>query len=217
MRQPGEFDADQAETFLNAMFQGKPQDHYLLLWTWPDKRSHWCLDIDDLTGVAGMESRHQKDLYIGCGTSAQDYGMTRRCKAGDIAGIPGVWADIDTAWEGDGDSSPGPEKRKRRRAPDVETALRWARALNPKPTFIVNSGHGLHIWWKAEFWNFSDGANVVVERACAMDTVLRFQDWLRAQAPDWEIDGTHNLDRVLRLPGTWNWKCPGDPRPVELL
>jgi putative DNA primase/helicase len=206
MCQPGEFDADQAVAFLRVMFSDKPQDHYLLLWTWPDKRSAWCRDFDDLIGCAGLESRYKKDIYIGCGTSRRDFGVTRRCKADDIAGIPGVWADIDVAC---------PES-KRRRAPDVETALRWARALDPQPTFIVNSGHGLHLWWKADFWNF-DGTSAALKREAAGETMHCFQDWLRTQAPDWEIDGTHNLDRVLRLPGTWNWKCPGDPRPVELI
>jgi putative DNA primase/helicase len=204
MRMPGVFDVDQAEVFLRGMFSDKPQDHYLLLWTWPDKRSAWCRDAEDLIGCAGLESRYQKDIYIGCGTSRRDYGVTRRCKADEIAGIPGVWVDIDVTC---------PES-KRRRAPDVETALRWARALDPKPTFIVNSGHGLHLWWKAKFWDFGGAHSLEVG---AVDVVRNFQDWLRAQAPDWEIDGTHNLDRVLRLPGTWNWKCPGDPRPVELV
>jgi putative DNA primase/helicase len=211
MRKPGEFDVDQAEVFLRGMFQDKPQDHYLLLWTWPDKRSAWCRDAEDLIGCAGLESRYQKDIYIGCGTSRRDYGVTRRCKADDIAGIPGVWADIDVTC---------PES-KRRRAPDVETALAWALALDPKPTFIVNSGHGLHLWWKANFWAFavSGYPNDVTEiqRQDAADMVRMFQDWLRTQAPDWEIDGTHNLDRVLRLPGTWNFKDPNHPRAVELL
>jgi hypothetical protein len=203
MRKPGEFDADQAETFLRGMFQDKPHDHYLLLWTWPDKRSAWCRDFEDLVGYTGLVSRHQTDIYIGCGTSSRDFGVTRRCKADDIAGIPGVWADIDVAC---------PES-KRRRAPTVGTALIWARALDPKPTFIVNSGHGLHLWWKAPFWLFADDA----QRLEGAFVVRSFQDWLRTQAPDWEIDGTHNLDRVLRLPGSWNWKNKGDPRAVELV
>ena len=32
--------------FLNLLWQFKPEDHYVLLWTQPDKRSHWYRDIE---------------------------------------------------------------------------------------------------------------------------------------------------------------------------
>lgn len=53
--------------FLEALFAGKPDELYLLLWTLPEKRSHWFQDIDGAIKFA--ESLCERDLYVGVGLS----------------------------------------------------------------------------------------------------------------------------------------------------
>jgi hypothetical protein len=72
--------APEAGLFLEALFAGKPEDLRLLLWTLPEKRSHWFQDIE--RAVEFAESRQERDLYVGVGLSGQDYGPTRRCAIG---------------------------------------------------------------------------------------------------------------------------------------
>jgi hypothetical protein len=37
----------------------------------------------------------EHDLYVGVGLSGQDYGASRRCPSSEVAGIVGLWADLD--------------------------------------------------------------------------------------------------------------------------
>src|SRR5712692_3534220 len=85
----------QSETrpFLEALFAGKPDDLYLLLWTLPEKRSHWFKNVEDAIQFA--ESQRDRDLYVGVGLSGQDYGAARRCPSNEVVGIIGFWADLD--------------------------------------------------------------------------------------------------------------------------
>jgi hypothetical protein len=84
--------APEVGLFLEALFAGKPEDLRLLLWTLPEKRSHWFQDVE--RAVEFAESR-EGDLYVGVGLSGQDYGPTRRCPSNEVAGIIGLWADFD--------------------------------------------------------------------------------------------------------------------------
>src|SRR5271169_2787653 len=83
----------EARTFLEALSAGKPDELFLLLWTLTEKRSHWFQHVDRAIKVA--ESLRERDLYIGVGLSHQDHGATRRCPSNEVAGIFGLWADLD--------------------------------------------------------------------------------------------------------------------------
>jgi hypothetical protein len=63
--------------FLNALFGEKPDELFTLLWTLPDKRSHWFQSIEDAIRFA--ESCADRDLYVGVGLSPADNGPGRRC------------------------------------------------------------------------------------------------------------------------------------------
>src|SRR5436190_20791571 len=79
--------------FLEALFAGKPDQLYVLLWTLPGKRSYWFQNIEEAIQLA--ESLREQDLYVGVGLSAKDYGANHRCPSNDVAGIVGFWADFD--------------------------------------------------------------------------------------------------------------------------
>ena len=78
--------------FLETVWGGKPDEHYILIWTLADKRSAWFRDIDN---AARYCAECSGDTYMGVGLSATERGASVRCPANEIAGIAGLWADID--------------------------------------------------------------------------------------------------------------------------
>ncbi len=119
--------------------------------------------------------------------------------------ILGVHADIDIA-------DPVHSKQSRL-PPDIESARRIIKLVGLKPTAIVHSGHGLQAHWLfKEPWIFRGD-----EREAAAGLARKFGDTIRASAHSLEyaIDTVSDLARILRVPGTTNFKA--DPVPVVLL
>lgn len=194
---------NQSRVFLEALFAGKPNELYLLLWTLPEKESRWFRDVEDAVRCAGSFRSH--DLYAGVGLSRQDYGLKRRCLSEEIAGIVGVCADLDLQ----SDAHP-----KETLPGSVEQALSM---LPPEfsPTVVVLTGNGVHIWWLfREPWIFESDE----ERRAAVTLVSRWHTLLRDNASQrgWTYDRLSDLARVLRVPGTTNRKDPANPKPVVI-
>jgi hypothetical protein len=53
--------------FLDLLWQHKPEDLYVLLWTLQDKRSHWFRDVGKAGDFAANVNGH--DVYVGVGLS----------------------------------------------------------------------------------------------------------------------------------------------------
>ena len=82
-----------------------------------------------------------------------------------------------------------------------------------KPTVVVYTGGGLQPYWLfREPWQFEDEK----ERPKAKKLSKAFQRFLQGFALDhgWTMDGTADLCRLLRLPGTYNRK-QAEPVPVR--
>jgi hypothetical protein len=189
--------------FLEAVFAGKLDALYVLLWTLPEKQSHWFRSVDDAIQFA--ESLPEHDLYVGVGLSSRDYGAIRRCPSDEVAGIVGVWADIDL--KSDAHQKPALPAT-------VEDALKILPSQFP-PTFIIQTGNGIHAWWLfREPWIFETSD----ERREAAILVSRWQTLLRLNASTygWAFDRLADLARVLRIPGTQNGKDPAHPKPVSI-
>ena len=199
---------EDAARFLDAFMLGAPADACLLLWELAGKRSRWFRVADRDAIALYVTDRVQPgvgDTYLGAALSPKDYGPGRRCPADQAIGIVGVWADIDIA---------GPAHKKANLPQTIEEARELSGALGIVPTITVHSGHGLQCWWLLESpWIFRDEDG----RLRAQDLVLRFQAALRrnAESRGWSLDSTHDLPRVMRLPGTWN--CKRDPVQVRIL
>jgi hypothetical protein len=181
-----------------------PPPGYVLLWLRSGRRSLW-FPVADLGAIAEAAARHatRTDVYLGCGLSPADYGPARRCEADDVSAIPGLWADVDIAGDTHkGDALP----------PTLDDALAIVHGLPLPPSLVVRSGHGLQPWWLLSSpWLLADGGR---DEAAAL--VRDWQAHLRTLAAGrgWTLDSTHDLARILRLPGTTNRK--GDPLPVTV-
>jgi hypothetical protein len=204
-------DTADTATFLQALFGAKPPEAGVQLWHKDTKKAHTYVNLG---AAATHATAHggDTDMYVSAGLArAAAKPSLKRLTVQTCAAIPGVWADIDV--------NGGPEG-KANAAPDLAHAQALAvSVLNP--TLIVNSGYGLQAWWLFEGgpWIFA----TVAERDNAQRLVMAFQAALKAKArelsPSWNMDSTHDLARLMRLPGTFNHKgAPAvKPAPVTLL
>ena len=215
--------------FLTALYphlggvDGPPGE--LVVWTLPAKTSHWCDSLDAAAEKAQRQRDHQ-DVYFGVALQNRDRALdvARRRRRPSSVGtaatvplagvrgfetsataIPGVWIDIDVAGDG-------------HRSRDLPATPAQALALVDRfplgPTLIVASGGGFHVYWLfAKPWILRNAR----DRARAAALVRKVQHVIRELAADhgWKIDGTADLTRVLRLPGTFNHKG-GHRRPVTV-
>lgn len=121
------------------------------------------------------------DSYFGLGLLGSEP-RTGRGTVDDVTHVPGAWADLD-CYDG---------------GPDKGAWLAALAQLEHRPTVVVDSGTGLHAYWLAT-------TLVELPDKFARDrwkgVVGALQARLRSST-GWSVDRTHDLARVLRLPGT---------------
>jgi hypothetical protein len=128
-------------------------------------------------------------------------------KESEVIAIPALWMDIDIA---------GHAHKKSNLPSSLQECLDFFYDFPLKPTLIINSGHGLHVYWVfREVWYF-DGVD---ERKNARLLSDKFQSTLiqRAKEKSWDLDKISDLARLLRVPGTYNFKNPREPKLVKII
>jgi hypothetical protein len=193
--------AGDALAFLRLLWPEAPTG-FLLLWLKADKkRSLWfpATDLESFAAAAAAAAAKGADAYLGCALSPRDCGPHNRCEAQDALGIADLWADLDFA-------HPAHQKPALVLPPDLDSALSLVREMPLPPSLLVYSGHGLQPrWLLTRPWLFA-GPD---DRAAAAALVAAWQAQLRrlAAGHGWTLDSTQDLARVLRLPGTINWRA----------
>lgn len=190
--------------FLEAIYAdalGRSSGH-LLIWTASPKRSAWFRDLGQAAEYAG---RCAGDTYVGVGLSDKDYGAHARAKAHQIVHVPALWLDLDYLDDvHQHDDLPESEEEARQLIGDVGL----------DPTVVVHTGHGLQAWWRI------DGGECETD-SLRENLALTVRRWQQTQINgararrNWRIDATHDLARLMRIPGTWNMKA--EPVPVRIL
>ena len=94
--------------------------------------------------------------------------------------------------------------------PEHETyddALAAIEAFEIPPTLLNHSGGGFHCYWV-----LNDPVNVSEIGLDALENINRaLMAGVKADG------GTHNINRILRVPGTFNFKILQNPRPVTVI
>ena len=183
---------------------------YRSLWAAQTKAADW-IPAGDYGRVAEYADRlpDGRDAYFVIGLHPEPRGLYERGKSAGVIAIPGLWADVDIY---------GPAHSAQNLPASIDEAEDLLREFPLPPTAIIDSGHGLHVWWLfEELWTWDPEDQDT--RKKAQQLVRRFQDTLGAMAErhGWKVDTTSDLARVLRLPGTTNWKLPDEPAPVRIL
>lgn len=138
------------------------------------------------------------DCYFACSA----YKTADSRTVDNVAGAFAFWLDVDV---GAGKSNDG---RGYETIDDAKSALRTFRRETglPKPTHVVSSGAGLHIYWVLDSFIDRDTWQVYAGKFKAIAKKMGFL-----------ADPTRTADAasVLRIPGTLNYKYD-PPRPVTL-
>jgi hypothetical protein len=190
--------------FLDLVWQYKPEEEFVLIWTLQDKQSHWFTDIGQAAEFVVAASKGM-DAYVGVGLSKEDRGPHHRVKSEEVSSICGIATDLDLKSEAHGNKP-------------LPATLADALSILPKdmpPTIIIVTGNGAHAWWllKEPHAFESDEDRAEVARLVARwHTMLR----LKSQARGWSYDRLSDLARILRIPGTLNHKDAAHPKEVRV-
>lgn len=200
---------DEARRFLGALYGDAQGDVCLFALPGAYSTRLPSSDLDVVAHEAVQASLEEgANVYLTCCLlNPGSGGRGGRGMAADAAVIPGLWTDLDIA---------GPAHKSTALPPDREAGLALLREMAAAPTFVIDSGWGLYGWWLFDYPRSLRDAD---GRDRAHRLVLGAQEALRrlAGTHGWTVDPTGDLARVLRLPGTTNWKIEGDPRPVRVL
>lgn len=140
-------------------------------------RQQWFRSIDDAVGFLDEYSSENSGAGV-------YFGVAKRRRRGgsktDILGVSSLWADIDTENNGW----------------DTDRCVQKLEGLpdHVKPSALIHSGGGLHAYWFLQDRLLAKTHTADVE--AANGAVARFVGG----------DNVGNIDRILRMPGTWNTK-----------
>jgi hypothetical protein len=195
-----------AGEFLSKIYAGT--NGYAYLWTKPDQQSHFfaTTDIVGMAESARKLSGSRHDVYCSVGVRKTPADSNHRGTQAEISQIGCLWADVDIL-----DSA----AHKSDRLPaSIEDAMGIMPTDIP-PSIIVASGHGLHVYWLLDrpIDVTPDNWRDVRQLVQKMQQLIRNN----ASVHGWEIDATADLTRVLRVPGTWNFKDVDNPAACEII
>jgi hypothetical protein len=156
--------------------------------------------VDEAQAVVEQLNTLKQDVYFGCSTYLTDSGRTQE----NVKEEKALWLDIDCGYD-----------KKKNRWKEYQTKELGLVALQnfcdvtgmPAPT-IVDSGNGIHVYWvftepvdKAAWKPVAEGLKFLcvkhgfkTDPACTADTA-----------------------RILRVPGTFNYKDPQNPNEVKVV
>jgi hypothetical protein len=186
-------DAALAVEFLRAWFACTPDHEWVMLFgidrVTGERLTAWApvSHIEWLTAdIERMALRG--DLWFGVATRRQRLHEGKRGGVADCGHLPGLYVDIDV--ESEGHKQPG-------LPPTMEEAIALAKRFSIKAQAVIRSGYGLQC-----FWRFAEA----VPADDAIGLLARWGVTWRRLAGEYHIDPVWSLDRVMRLPGTGNWK-----------
>lgn len=164
---------------------------------------HACVQsVADAVELVERYARDGYNAYFALATYKQGFHKNAEGKKvlrvrSNVAQLKALWLDIDF-------KSGYPTVK------DVLIALRaFCKATNmPAPAILVGSGNGVHVYWP-------------LTEAVSLDRWARLSEALKAAAKQHQLAAdlacTADACRVLRPPGTFNFKDPSNPKPVEIL
>ena len=181
--------------FLNRLYANTTDPGYITLFTVDHEtgqRSTAWAPIDRLGDLSDaiMRFGSRGNTWFGVAPRRAQLDDGRRGGVSDCMSISAFWVDVDVASEAH--KLPGLPK-------DFEEAKQLILSYPLRPSAIVHSGYGYQAWW------------LLREQLPAPDAInLLARWWLTwerlADQRSVHLDNVANLDRVMRLPGTLNWK-----------
>jgi len=154
--------------------------------------------------VEGMAKSKYNQIYFSLGLQEAPPPPGKRGPEENVIAIPGFGSDLDILGPG----------HKEKNLPTREEAFAIIESFPLKPSFIVDTGGGLQLFWLLnEPWIFNNPE----DRAAAKSISDRLQRTLQNYAPKGKkVDAVGSLEHLFRIPGTFNQKLD-TPRPVKII
>lgn len=172
--------------------------------SWPSDLLHYVQTLDN-QGVPG--------IYLRITTVGTPPLVGRRGSDGDSVSLPALWLDMDIA--GPGHKPIKPTSANPNPLPLPPDEMTCAAILGqvpdlPSPTLWIHSGGGMYpMWFFKQPQALSSPEEI--EQWGKWSQGLHEQVHEVAKDMGWHYGtGTHDMSRVLRIPGTVNRKVPGD-------
>ena len=156
-------------------------------------QQHFFSSIDDAIEMAYNLSKSGQDVYFGVNPRKGKGG-----KKENIQYVVSFHAEIDYGSEG---------HKKQSSYQTYEEALTAINNFSPKPTIIIHSGGGFHCYFVL--------TQAVKVEEIGVDVLENINKAICLELGG-DI-GTHDLSRILRVPGTFNYKLPDNPRKVTVV
>ena len=179
-------------TFFEALYGSDelPEGAYIELWS----KDGGTLYVRDFAEAEACASTIRGNAYFGvCLAPKTD--ADHRADAQSVLYAPALWADIDVL-------SPHHSKHNLP-ATETEAYNTLMESLPLAPSCIVSTGGGIHAYWFLdELYALGDDA----DRVRFAGIIKGWQGMLRKamRKRGWDLDATHDLARVMRIPGTFN-------------
>lgn len=178
-----------------------------------------AVEAGDKGITRGGEQKNIDAWYVRMTTLATEPERHSRGGASNIREFPGFWLDGDYAVDGHHKTdSVSQADGAVVLPPDAETVRRlWSQAGYPEPTITWMTGGGVNgAWLLHEPLTVEDGDE---GRAVYQEIKAASKRWhervrMVALAEGYHHDTTHNLDRLVRLPGSVNRKVSHHPKAV---
>jgi hypothetical protein len=190
------------ELFFRTLYRHHDDGVLTLFSIGPDKtrRTDWY-DANDIAALCrDAQAMTDRDVWFGVATRQRRLSDGRRGGDADCLEVPGLWLDIDIA---------GPNHKDSYRLPlGAAEAHALIGLYDLDPSFVVNSGGGLHAYWLFDEPINASDAGALLARWAATWAELAHKAGLR-------VDNVFDIARVLRVPGTYNQKN-GAHKPVTI-
>jgi putative DNA primase/helicase len=188
-------DLEVAFDFLSQLYRHTTDEGYINLFHVDrdsGRRVTTWAPLDNLAALGEplVEQTHRGNVWFGVAPRRAPLDEGRRGGVADCVSIPAFWVDIDVASEVH--KLPGLPQ-------SYEEARQLVLSFPLKPSMVVRSGYGLQVWWVLRESMQADEALTMLARWQVTWDRLADEMHLR-------IDNVSNIDRVMRLPGTYNFK-----------
>lgn len=175
---------------------------WVAAWRYDTKKTEW-VSVSDLARydaiAAECAAASGAELYFSVCPQREPLNNNQRGAEAGARYVPAVWADVDHA-EG------AAAKASRKPYPPRDVLLGVVRSMPVEPSVMIDTGGGYHVYWLLTS-PFDLGDQHAIARGKQL--VSAWQGMIAAklrQAGGYAIDGTADLARVLRAPGTFSWR-----------
>ena len=185
-------------TFFKNLWGENIPNGFLVVWTKQDMKAYF-FHTSQLGDVASKvhELKQTQDVYFSLGIQEKTMDDPyKRGSAQSVVSIPGLWFDFDIS---------GPGHVKNNLPPNAEALIAFIQDELPLPTFSVNSGGGLHCYWKFQ------KALLITNEDQNKSAKMLSSSWHKCliekgHLKGWHFDNTSAINHLLRIPGTINQK-----------